>query len=443
MSASVGANVTGAAAPPGGHLAKGKVDLADVVIELDPRAEWAQIYHEAWRQLREFYWDEDMAGLEWEAIRDQYGTLLPRLASRGDLSDLLGQLFGEVNTSHSYVWGGDPGTKVDRVGTGLLGCDLEREGDAYRVVRIYRGAPADRVRSPLDEPGVDVAEGDYILAVNRQPVSEAPSFHALMQDRAGKELILAVSDSDDADDAREVVVVPLRGDRELRYSDWVRRNREHVLEKSGGKIGYVHVPNMWTEGLVEFNKWFYPQLHLEGMIVDVRWNGGGAVSQMLVERLRRPILAYSMRRGSESLGTYPERVLNGPFVVLTNEFAGSDGDIFPQAVQIEGLAPVIGMRSWGGVVGISSMRPLVDGGLVTNPQVAGGGFKDGFGLENRGVIPDIEVQNLPQELARGEDAQLDRGIEEVVRLHRENPPRKPDFERIRQRSREAFEKELR
>jgi len=434
--------VVGAAAPPGGELAKGKVDLSDVVIELEPRAEWAQIYHEAWRQLREFYWDEDMAGLDWQAIGERYASLLPRLASRADLSDLVGQLFGEVNTSHSYVWGGDPGVKVDRVGTGLLGCDTERDGDAYRVTRIYRGAPADRVRSPLDEPGVGVGEGDYIVAVNRTPVADAPSLLALLQDRAGKEVLLTVAPGDDRDATREVLVKTLPSEHDLRYADWVRRNREYVAEKTGGKIGYVHVPNMWTEGLVAFNKWFYPQLDKEGMIVDVRWNGGGAVSQMLVERLRRSLLAYSLRRGSESLGTYPERVLNGPFVVLTNEFAGSDGDIFPQAIQIEKLAPVIGKRSWGGVVGISSVRPLVDGGMVTNPQVAWWDFKDGFGLENRGVIPDIEVQNLPQELARGEDAQLDRGIKEVMRLHAENPPKEPDFEKIRQRTRKAFRDEL-
>ncbi len=435
-------SVVGAASPPGADLAEGRVDLSDVVVELDPREEWRQIYFESWRQLREFYWDRDMAGLDWKAIRDRYASLLPRLASRTDLSDLLGQLFGEVNTSHSYVWGGDNAVDVDRVGSGLLGCDFARDGDAFRVTRIYRGGAADRVRSPLLEPGVDVAEGDFILAVNRRSVAGTLSFHALLQDRAGKEVMLTVGKSRDPEESREVVVVPLRSERRLRYCDWVRGNREHVLEISGGKIGYVHVPDMWTDGLVAFNKWFYPQLDREGMVVDVRWNGGGAVSEMLVERLGRKPLAFSVRRGASGRGTYPERVLNGPFVVITNEFAGSDGDIFPQAIQLAGLAPVIGARSWGGVVGISSMRPLVDGGLVTNPQVAWWDFKDGFGLENRGVIPDIEVQNLPQELAAGKDAQLDRSIDEVLRLHRENPPRRPDFEQVRQRTRAAFSEEL-
>jgi tricorn protease len=254
-------------------------------------------------------------------------------------------------------------------------------------------------------------------------------------------VILTVNDAPSRDGAREVVVVPLGNERELRYSDWVRRNRERVAEQTDGKIGYIHIPNMMTEGLVEFNTWFYPQLDKEGMVVDVRWNGGGFVSQLLVERLGRDLLAFSLARGGD-VSTYPYRVLNGPFVVLTNEFAGSDGDIFPQAVQLAGLAPVIGMRSWGGVDGIRSLRPLVDHGLITNPEVAWWDSKDGFRLENRGVIPDIEVPNLPQELARGEDAQLERGIAEVLRLHREHPPARPDFGDVRPRSRRAFRSEL-
>jgi tricorn protease len=214
-----------------------------------------------------------------------------------------------------------------------------------------------------------------------------------------------------------------------------------VAEKTGGKIGYIHVPDMWQEGLIEFNTWFYPQLDREGMVVDTRWNGGGAVSQMLVERLRRPVDSFDRARGG-GISTYPARTLNGPFVVLTNEFAGSDGDIFPRAIQLEGLAPVIGTRSWGGVVGISSLRPLVDGGLITQPQAAWWDRRGGWGLENRGVEPDIEVPSLPQEIARGVDAQLDRAIEEVMRLHATDPPVKPDFGPVPDHSRKAYRDEV-
>jgi tricorn protease len=250
-----------------------------------------------------------------------------------------------------------------------------------------------------------------------------------------------VSDRAAGGNTRDVVVKTLRAERDLRYADWVRRNREYVAEKSGGRIGYIHIPDMWQSGLIEFNTWFYPQLDKEGMVVDVRWNGGGAVSQQILERLRRRVVSLDRARNG-GVTPYPFRVLNGPFVVLTNEFAGSDGDIFPMAVQLEELAPVIGMRSWGGVVGIRGDKRLVDGGMVTHPEFAWWDPKQGWSLENRGVIPDIELQNMPQDLAAGRDPQLDRGIEEVLRLHQENPPIVPEFGPAPDRSRQSFRKEL-
>jgi tricorn protease len=238
------------------------------------------------------------------------------------------------------------------------------------------------------------------------------------------------------------LVTPGGNERELRYSDWVRRNQEYVAEKTDGRIGYVHIPDMWKNGLIEFNTWFYPQLDKEGLIIDNRWNGGGAVSQMIVERLRRHLVSFDRARHG-AVSTYPDKVLNGPFVVITNEFAGSDGDIFAAAVQREKLAPVIGQRSWGGVVGITGARTLVDNGFLTEPEFAWWEPKGGWTIENHGVDPDIVVQNLPQELARGVDAQLDRAIEEVLKLHRERPPVKPEFGPVRPRTREAFWEELR
>ncbi len=435
--------VVGTAAPPGAALAKGAVDLSGIVVELDPRQEWAQMFNESWRQVREFYWDEGLSGVDWNAIREQYATLLPRLMNRGDLSDLLGQVFGEMNTSHNYVWGaGDTGVTVPRVPTGLLGADLERRGaNAYQVTRIYRGADPDRVRSPLDLPGVDVNEGDYVLAVNRAPITADRPFHAWLENRAGQKVILTVNDEPKLEGSREVVVTAARSDGDLRYADWVRRNREYVLEETDGKIGYLHIPNMLNEGMIEFNTWFYPQLDKEGMVVDVRWNGGGAYSQVMLERFRRKVLSFGFYRGGAT-GSYPRRTLNGPFVVLANQFSGSDGDIFPQAVQLEGLAPIIGKRTWGGVFGIMDLRPLVDGGLITQSQAAWWDPRDNWGLENRGVIPDIEVPALPQDVAAGIDKQLDRGIAEVLRLHAENPPVVPEFPPSMRRAREAYEEEL-
>lgn len=419
----------------------GQVSLGDVVLELDPRAEWEQIYYEAWRQERESYFDPEMGGLDWKALRDRYATLLPRLATRADLRDLLGELLGELSTSHSYVFGGDDAAGAGPVPTGLLGADVVREGAAYKVTRIYRPDPADGVRSALAEPGVDVKEGEYIVSVNNRPFPGGAPFYAAFAGLAGKGVLLGVNSKPARDGARTVLVRTLPDDTSVRYSDWVRRNREYVAQKTGGRIGYLHIPDMGNEGMIAFNTWFYPQLDKDGLIVDVRWNGGGFVSQMIVERLRRRIVSFDRARGGVAT-TYPFRTLNGPFVVLTNEFAGSDGDIFPAAIQLEKLAPVIGMRSWGGVVGINGVRPLVDGGMVTNPQAAWWQPQGGWAIENHGVEPDIVVQNAPQELAKGIDAQLDRGIGEVLALCSARPKIVPNWGPVPPRSREAYHREL-
>jgi tricorn protease len=432
--------VVGTDAPPT-DLSEDKVDLGGIVIELDPREEWAQIYQEGWRHMRDFYWDPGMGGVDWNKIRDQYATLLPRLSTRDDLRDLMGEVIGELSTSHTYVFGGDPGRAVVQVSTGLLGADLTREGEFYKISKIYHGDPADNAPSPLLAPGVGLSEGDYILAVNNMPFSPDRPFCASLEARGGMEVVLTVNDKPSRQGARDVVVETLSSEERLRYVDWVRRNREYVAEKTNGVAGYIHLPDMWRDGLIEFNTWFYPQLDRHAMVVDVRWNGGGAVSQMIVERLRRSVISFDRSRGG-GVTSYPYRTLNGPFVVLTNEFAGSDGDIFPKAVQLEGLAPVIGMRSWGGVVGIRGDKPLVDGGVLTQPEFAWWDPQQGWELENTGVVPDIEVQNLPQQVAEGVDAQLDRAIEEVMKLYREKPPLEAEFGPARDRSREAYRKEL-
>ena len=422
-------------------LSEAGVSLDGVVIDLDPREEWAQIYHEAWRRMRDRYWDESMAGVDWAAMREQYAALLPLLAHRDDLGDLLGELIGELNTSHTYVWGGDRGGNATAVATGLLGADLAREGAAYRIARLYRGDEADDLAAPLLAPGVNLREGQYILAVNGLPFAVDQPFHASLEKLADKDVLLTV-----ADDAvgkanrRDVVVTTLRSEGALRYADWVRRNREWVDQASGGKFGYVHIPDMGYSGMTTFDRWFYPQTDREGLIVDCRWNGGGFVSQILLERLRRPITAWDRTRFGQ-VETYPYRALNGPFVVLTNQEAGSDGDILPRAVQIEKLAPVIGMRSWGGVIGISDSQNLVDGGTVTFPYAAWWEKDGGWTIENHGVDPDIVIDNLPQEVASGKDSQLERGLTELTRLHQQDPPAKPDFGAIRSKARESYRRE--
>jgi len=285
----------------------------------------------------------------------------------------------------------------------------------------------------------DVSPGQFILAVNHRPFAAGQPFLAAFENLADKDAVLTVNARPDMTGARDVVVHLLGSERKLRYSDWVRRNREYVASKTGGKVGYVHLPNMGAEGLIAFDTWFYPQIDKQALIVDVRWNGGGFVSQRILERMRRKVIAvFHSRSGSTS--TYPVRSVDGPLVVLTNEYAGSDGDIFPTVIQLDKLAPVIGMRSWGGVVGIRADKPLVDGGMPTQPEFAFWDPSHRWGTENRGVIPDIEIQNLPQDVARAVDTQLDRGLTEIQKLMAQHPAPKRDFGQIPDRSRKAFEK---
>lgn len=417
------------------------VDLSGIVITLDPAEEWRQMYFEAWRNMRDFYWDPGMANVGWEKIRDQYAKLLPRITTRGELNDLLGELIGELGTSHTYVGGGDPGGPPagDHVAPGQLGADVVREGQAFKITRIFRADPADRDPSPLLDPGVNVKEGEYIVAVNHRRFAPGEDLDAALANTAGRRVVLSVNTRPGLDGAREVVVTPVGSDASLRYHDWVRRNREYVEQKSGGKYGYLHIPDMGAGGLVAFDTWFYPQLDKEGLVVDVRWNRGGFVSQLILERLNRELIAFCRARGG-GLFTYPDRVLNGKLVVITNEFAGSDGDIFPRSVQALGLGPVIGQRSWGGVVGIRGDKPLVDGGYLTQPEYAYWWPKTGWGIENHGVDPDIPVQNLPQDVAAGRDPQLDRAITELGALLGKDPPLRPGFEPAPDKSRDAYEK---
>lgn len=402
-------------------LGESRIRTEDIAISVNPAEEWRQIYLEAWRHMRDFYWEPAMAGVDWKKERDRYAALLPRLATRQDLEDLIGEVIGELATSHTYVGGGDPGVAARHTAMGVVGAETVREGAAFRITKIYRGDPADNAQNPLLAPAAGIAEGDYILAVNHRPFAADRPFTAAWIETAGKPVVVSVNRRPSPEGAREVVVVPLADDKALRYHDWVRRNREYVAQKTGGEVGYLHVPDMGVGGLTEFDTWFYPQLDKAALVVDVRWNGGGFVSQMLVERLQREVLQYFFARGG-GRWTWPDRTLNGPFVVLTNEFAGSDGDIFPTAIQNAGLAPVIGMRSWGGVIGIRGDKPMVDGGFTSQPEYASWYPKTGWTVENHGVDPDIVVQNLPQELARGVDSQLDRAIAEVQALRKSQPP---------------------
>ena len=336
---------------------------------------------------------------------------------RADLTYLIGEMIGELNTGHTYVGGGDM-PRPARIQMGLLGAQLQRDAKTkfYKVEKILKGQNWDKsLRSPLSEIGVNVAEGDYILAVNGQPTNEMTNIYESLINTVEKQVTLKVNHQPVPEGSREVVVKPTADELGLYYYNWVQGNIEKVTQATDGKVGYIHVPDMGTEGLNEFVKHFYPQLRKKALIIDVRGNGGGNVSPMLIERLSREIAMIGIARNT-SPGVNPDGMLYGPKVCLIDEFSASDGDIFPYRFKQHKLGKLIGKRTWGGVVGIRGSLPLLDGGSLHKPEfsrydIAG---KEWI-MEGHGVDPDIEVENDPAEVFLGKDAQLDCAIEEILK----------------------------
>jgi tricorn protease len=395
---------------------KEKLSFAGLQMTLDRHAEWAQIYDECWRQMRDFFFSPTMNGVDWPAMKAKYGALVPYAQTRYDLTYLIGELIGEIHSGHTYVGGGDA-PKAPRVPMGLLGAELSRDAQsrAYRIDRIVRGENWDEAeRSPLTEIGVNVNEGDYILAVDGKPVRDLTNIYSALVDKVGKQVVLRVNAKPVDEGARNVTVLPTGNEAPLYYQSWVKHNEDYVTQKTGGAVGYIHIPDMGFEGLDEFAKHFYPQLRKKALIIDDRGNGGGFVSPMIIERLSRELVMIEKARNSTPT-TNPNDMQLGPKVVLMDEFSASDGDIFPYRFKSDGLGKLIGKRSWGGVVGIRGTLPIVDGGFVNKPEFAPYN-KDGkdWPVEGHGVDPDIVVDNDPAKEFSGVDQQLDRGIEEIL-----------------------------
>jgi tricorn protease len=411
-----------------------KLALDELTLRVDRHAEWAQIYNECWRQMRDFFFSPTMNGADWPAMRAKYAELVPYAQTRYDLTYLLGELVGEIHNSHTYVGGGDA-PKAPRVPMGLLGAKLTRDPQsrAYRIDHILAGDNwQDATRSPLTEIGVDVKEGDFILAVDGRPVRELPNIYAALAGKAGVQVVLEVNAKPSDEGARKVTVVPIADEAPLYYRAWVQHNIDYVTEKTGGKVGYIHIPDMGPKGLSEFAKHFYPQLSKKALILDDRGNGGGNVSPMIIERLSRELVMVEKPRNATPQ-TNPRDMQLGPKVVLMDEFSASDGDIFPYRFKTDGLGKLIGKRSWGGVVGIRGSLPIVDGGFINKPEFAPYA-KDGkdWPVEGHGVDPDIVVDNDPAREFAGIDQQLDRAIEEIMAELKEHgqslppPPPYPD-----------------
>ena len=384
-------------AAEGKKVGDDKIATDDLDMKVDPPAEWKQMFAEAWRLERDFFYVNNMHGVDWNKMRSRYGALLPYLTSRDDLNYIIGELISELNAGHAYVGGGDYPT-LQPVGTGLLGCDFEADkaSGRYRVAKVYDGRNWDaQFKGPLGQPGINVKAGDYILAINGVDLKYPADPLALLENRAGKQTVIKVSKTADGKDAREVTVEPVASDINIRYADWVESNRLKVLEASGGRIGYVHVPNTATEGLMEFAKLFYGQANLDGIVIDERWNSGGWMPSLFVDRLARKPSSYWALRHFKRLSPFPPSVPRGYQAMLINEWAGSGGDAFPYLFRQAGLGPLIGKRTWGGLVGMNRNIPLMDGGGVTMPGIGFTDLEGNYAVENVGVSPTSRWRTRP------------------------------------------------
>jgi tricorn protease len=403
--------------------AKG-VNVGGLEMTRDPRAEFAEIFREVWRRYRDYFYAQNMNGYDWNALRAKYEPQLKYLGDRSDLNYLLGQMVGELSNSHSYVSGGD--LKLPKKpNVALLGArfELDKAAGRYRIKSIMEGSnDEERYRSPLTEVGVDVHVGDYVLAINGQELRADDNPFRLLQIAPNQPVELRVSAKADGAGARTVLVKPIANETDLKYYAWTEGNRRYVDEKTGGKVGYVYIPDMGGDGIREFIKWFYPQIRKPGLIVDVRDNGGGNVSSMIIERLARKVLGTNYDRNASATGTYPPTAFYGHMAALISESTASDGDIFSYYFKQAGLGPTIGKRTWGGVVGISDYGPVIDGGQVEVPEfVAIADLKGQYHVEGEGVTPDIEVDNDVFSTIHGKDPQLDRGIAEVMKQIEADP----------------------
>lgn len=395
---------------------KEKLNLSGMEMKLNRQDEWRQIYNECWRQMRDFFFDPNMHGVDWKAQREKYVPLVSHVNHRNDLTYVIGEMVGELNVGHSYVGGGDR-PSVRRISTGLLGAELERDAVSkfYRIKRILRGQNWDKsLRSPLTEIGVKANAGDYILAVDGEPVNAMANIYEALLNTVGKQVKLRLNSRPEMAGSWETTVLPIADEASLYYYDWVESNLKKVSEATKGEVGYLHVPDMGPAGLNEFVKHFYPQLRKQALIVDIRGNGGGNVSPMLIDRLRREAVMIGIARNSIPTPD-PNEALLGPVICLMDEFSASDGDLFPYRFKMHRLGKLIGKRTWGGVVGIRGPLPLVDGGQFFKPEFSRYdlGGKEWI-IEGHGVEPDIYVDNDPGKEFSGIDEQLNRAIEEIV-----------------------------
>lgn len=414
-------------ATPRGKDTRKTVSVASLSVDRVPTQEFAQIFNEVWRRFRDFFYVQNMHGYDWEALRRQYAPQLEYVGHRSDLNYIIGEMISELNVGHAYIDGGDF-EMPERPRVALPGArfELDEASGRYRIAKIFKGQNEEALyRSPLTEIGVNAKVGDYVLEIDGEDLAAPVNPYRMLRGKADQPVRLLLNDRPAKDGARSISYNPITNESNLIYLEWVEGNRKKVDQMTGGRVGYLHVPDMGANGIREFIKWYYGQIRKEGLVIDVRGNGGGNVSQMLIERLRRQLLGTRFSRISDAPSTYPQSTFYGHLVCLLSETSASDGDIFPYMFRQAGLGPLIGKRSWGGVVGITSYGPLLDGGVVNVPQFASNNLQGDWVIEGEGVSPDIVVENDPKSVIDGKDPQLERGVAEVMKKVEQAPKKLP------------------
>lgn len=409
----------------GQKLEAGKLNLDDVVMKIDPRKEWAQIYTDGWRIFRDYFYQSDIHGVDWKEIKARYSPLVEYVSHRADLDYILGEIISETNTGHSYVDWGDI-ERVKRVNTGLLGAELKADETSgkYQIVKIYEGENWNESRrSPLTEQGVNVKEGDYLIGINGTELNISMNPYELLENTVGKTIEITVNPKPEATSAKTFTIKPIASELDLFYLNWVNERRAMVDKLSGGKIGYIHVPNTSIDGNRELFRGMYAYNEKEALIIDDRYNGGGFIPDVMTDLLNRKTLSYWERDGLSAMKT-PGVAHNGPKVMLTNGYSSSGGDAFPYYFRKKGLGQLIGTRTWGGLVGMSGNAELVDGGYIAVPQFGIYDENERWIIEGIGVIPDIEVVDRPEQLAKGIDPCIEKAVEVLLKELKENPVKK-------------------
>ncbi|MHB8800573.1 MAG: S41 family peptidase, partial [Thermoanaerobaculia bacterium] len=403
----------------------GKLKLDAVQVRVDPRAEWPQILDEVWRINRDYFYDPGMHGRDWKAVKAKYAPFVPHLSSRADLTRLIQWMCSELAVGHHRTFGGDVLAEPATVPGGLLGADYEVANGRYRFQKVFGGLNWNpELRAPLSEPGVEVKAGEYLLAVNGRDLAPPENLYARFEATSGKLVEITVGPNADGKGSRTVSVVPVANEAALRNRDWVEGNLAKVEKATGGRVAYVYVPNTAGLGHTYFKRYFYPQAWKDAIIVDERFNGGGSVADYYIEALRREPIAWWTFRYGDDMKT-PSASIQGPKVMLIDETAGSGGDLLPWMFRKFKVGPLVGQRTWGGLVGILGFPVLMDGANVTAPNLAFWAPEEGFGVENVGVPPDVEVEQTPAEVIAGRDPQLEKAIEIVMEQLKKNPPAAP------------------